>query len=233
MRLAFDARFKVEGATVFGPVHLRRNHIEIIRGKTRGTAARRRCQPDFRMLLFACSADEGDGLAVGRPARTAIAFRVIGNLQQLAGRSNHPHIRVAVVFILFARAVRDESDLHPIRRPLRIIVVPVIARGDHAGLAGLYTRDPDVTAAIIEPAGVVELVGKGFVMPHIAVVFVTGAIVARPGAAHTGEPRPIGRPLKAVDAVLEISDAARFAAVHRQDVDLRARIGRRAFGRRT
>src|SRR6266404_1632853 len=77
-------------------------------------------------------------------------------------------------------------------------------------------------APIVEPTGIVEFVGSVFVVTHVAAVFVFGAIVAWPGSTDHDKTIAIRRPLKAVHAILETSEAPRLPAIHRKQVDLRA-----------
>src|SRR5438876_2223580 len=93
-------------------------------------------------------------------------------------------------------------------------------------------------ASIIKPASVIEVVRRVFVMAHVAAVSaVAGPTVAAtvgwPNATDDHESTSIRRPAKRADAVLEIRNASGFAAIHRQQVNLSARLlGRHRCRRR-
>src|ERR1700730_14569806 len=74
-------------------------------------------------------------------------------------------------------------------------------------------------ALVVEPAAVVELVAQMLVVAHVARRL---RRVARPGAPDADQARPVGRPLKARDAVQQRRDAPRLAPAERQQPYLRA-----------
>src|SRR5205085_8024732 len=131
-----------------------------------------------------------------------------------------PHVRVAAFSESLAGAIRDEGDPRAVGRPLWIGVVPIFARSDPLRCAGLYVNDEDVAAFVVEPTRVVELVRRMKVMAHVAARWM---FIARACATEQDDARAIGRPLHGARAVSVIGQAARLAALHRQQIDLRAR----------
>src|SRR5262249_30095990 len=157
---------------------------------------------DVGRVLFVDRAEEGNGLAVGRPARAAVGTFVIGNFDgRSAGGGQDPDVTVVAEIELAAGAVGDESDAGGVGRPGRVELVPAIAVGDLAGGAGLFVDDDDVGAAAVEPAGVIELVVGVGVVADVA-VFGGG----RAGAGEAEEPRPVRGPFDARGAVFEVGD---------------------------
>ncbi len=129
---AFDAGLEVQRLAVGGPAQRGRNQIETVGGEPRRAAAGGD-EPDLRMRAFlGIGADERDRLAVRRPARRAVcarddpksssASRPFASMTQTS--------RVVPLVERLARAIRNERDLLPVGRPLRIGVVPVVAGGD-------------------------------------------------------------------------------------------------------
>src|SRR5262245_33308519 len=111
------------------------------------------------MLAFMNGSDERDALAVRRPSRSVVRFVMVGNLDQRSARGrNYPDIGVAAFVKGFAGPVGYERYSAAIRRPLRVRVVPVLARGYLLCPAGSDVDDPQMAASIVEPAGVVEFV---------------------------------------------------------------------------
>ncbi len=112
------------------------------------------------MISIVNFAGERDPFAVGRPTRLIVRLIMIGNLRELfavVGVDN-PDICVAILFILFAGAIRNESDAPAVGRPLGIAIVPVVAMRDRSRFAGFHVNDPKVCAPVIKPTGVVEFV---------------------------------------------------------------------------
>src|SRR5260221_571733 len=124
--------------------------------------------------------------------------------QRSALGGNHPDILVVAVLVLLASAVRYERDARPIGRPLRIGIVPFLARSDLAFFAGGCIDHPNVAALVIEPSGVVELVGNMLVVPNVALAAAGGHLIARPAAADCDESLAIRRPLQHVDTILQM-----------------------------
>ena len=179
------------------------------------------------MVAFVNFASERDPFSVRRPARLIVGFLVIGNLCQLPGsvRIDHPHICVAILFVFLTGAVRDESDAGAVRRPLGIVVVPIIAFGDLLWVATLDIDDPKVCAAIVEPTRVVEFIRSIFVMTHVtAIPGIAGATITWPNSANDNEARPIRRPAKETDSILQICNSLCFTAIHGKQINLVARL---------
>src|SRR5215470_7204897 len=107
------------------------------------------------MLALVNGPDERDRLAVSRPSRSVVRFVVVGDLDQRSARGgNHPHVGVAAFVKRFAGSVGYKRYSASVRRPLRICVVPVLARGYLLFGAGFYVDDPHMAAAVVEPARV-------------------------------------------------------------------------------
>jgi hypothetical protein len=181
------------------------------------------------MVALVNRAGESDPLAVGRITRTRILFIVIRDACESARAVgvDSPYVRVAALVEGFARAVGDEGDLSAVGRPLRVCVVPIVAGSDLPRRAALNVNDEDVAALVVEPARVVELVGRVLVVAHVGR---RRARVALSRAAQDREARPVRRPLNVRRAVLQVRHAARLAAVERKHIDLRARRLRHARG---
>ena len=90
-------------------------------------------------------------------------------------------------------------------------------------LAGGGVDHPEMAALVVEPAGVVELVGNVRVVADVALARVGGDVVAGPGAGESDEALAVGRPLEGGDAILQMGQHLGFAAGHREHADLRAR----------
>src|SRR6185295_3990035 len=100
-----------------------------------------------------------------------------------------------------------------------------------------------MSAPVIEPTRVIELVRTILVMANITAIFaVAGAavtpIIRWPNAADCNQTRPIRRPAKDAHSVLQVRDSPGFATTHRKQIDLiawlfrrRRRASRRRFRR--
>src|SRR5579864_3589772 len=80
-----------------------------------------------------------------------------------------------------------------------------------------------MTAAVVEPAGVVEFVGDVFVMTNVAFARVGRDIIARAGTGEGDETFAIGGPLEGRHAIFQVADYLGFAARHCERANLRAR----------
>src|SRR5580700_3739512 len=94
-----------------------------------------------------------------------------------------------------------------------------------------------MAALVVEPAGVVELVGDVRIVPDVAFARRRGHVVAGTGAADGDEALAVGRPLERAGAVLQMRQRLGFAAFHAENADLRPRrftgwILRRGAGRK-
>src|SRR5580698_8812351 len=94
-------------------------------------------------------------------------IRDFGQRSTLGG--DGPYVGIAVFVVFLAGAIRHEGDALAIGRPLRVAVVPVLAVGNLLGVAALDVDHPEMTPLIVEPAGVVEIVGNVLVVAHVAV----------------------------------------------------------------
>src|SRR5580700_2617570 len=78
-----------------------------------------------------------------------------------------------------------------------------------------------MAALVVEPAGVVELVGDVRIVPDVALARRRGHVVAGTGAADGDEALAVGRPLERAGAALQMRQRLRFAAFHAENTDLR------------
>src|SRR5215471_8463713 len=227
MLLTFDAGFEIERSASFSPFDPGRNQIQIVSCELGRRSSRGRGKPDLRMLALVNRADERDALTVRRPSRRVVSFVMVGNLdQRSARRRDYPHIGVAAFVKGFASPVGYERYSAAIRRPLRVRVVPVLTRGYLLFSACIDVDDPQVAAAIVEPAGVVEFVRQVRVVANVAAIPRFGVVVAWSGPAQADEPGPIRGPLEAAGTIFEIGYLPSFSAVHRQSIDLVLRLAR-------
>src|SRR6185295_5401674 len=96
MSLAFDSGAKVKRTSVFSPVEIGRDQVEIFSRELRSRAARTRGKPDLCVTVLAESSNKRDRLSIGRPARAVVAFGVIGDLRERASAGrDHPNVAVA------------------------------------------------------------------------------------------------------------------------------------------
>src|SRR6266850_466665 len=107
----------------------------------------------------------------------------------------------------------EECDLRPVRRPLWIGVIPVLAGSNLPGDARCDIRDPDMRSLVIEPAGVIELVAPMFIVADV-----TWRLrhVARTTLADTRDLAAIRRPHETGNSILQIRHTPRFAPAKRQ-----------------
>src|SRR5689334_10692287 len=74
---ALNTGIEIEGASVFGPIELRGNQVEIVCRKSRSRPACRRSKPDLRMVFLVNASNERNSLPVRRPTRAPVSFVVI------------------------------------------------------------------------------------------------------------------------------------------------------------
>ena len=207
---SFHAALEVHRLTPFGPSKRGRNQVEAVDGLSGPAASARRRQPYLWMPALFGRARKRNGLPVGRPARRVVGLGVIRDLRQRPARCvDHPHVGVAALVERLACAVGHERNLLPVGRPLRIAVVPIVARRDLRRLARRCVDDPEVRARVVEPAGVVEFVIEVLVVADVARRL---GGVARPEPADRDETRAVRRPREARDAARETRQLSRFAA---------------------
>src|SRR6266436_6754928 len=132
-----------------------------------------------------------------------------------ACRWRQPNLRV-IPFVNFA----GEGNALSVRGPLRIAVIPIIAVSDLLRATSLHIDDPKVSAPIIEPTSIIEFVRTIPVVPHVAAIAAFGAgigpAIGWTDATDDHQTSSIRRPAKYADAILQIGNSLRFAAVHRQ-----------------
>ena len=157
--LTFDAGREQQRAAGVSPLKVRWQEVEVRHGLCGGTAGGWG-DHDLLRLLVAGGADERDRLSVRRPTRRVVrSGRRRHARQRAAIGGNDPHVGVAAVVVeLVAAAIGDERDLRPIRRPLRIVVVPRVAVRDLLCRAAAHLDGPQVRASVVEPSVVIELV---------------------------------------------------------------------------
>jgi len=159
MSRASHARFKTQLIRARYPMQIRRNQVEFLCHQSGRRAPLRVRKVQLRKLPPRCPACEHDLLSVRRPAGKIVLKRMIGDPRHRSPlRGNHPDVLIVSTFVLLAGAVGNERDAGAVRRPLRIGIVPVFARSDLILFAGRCINHPKVTALVVVPAGVVELV---------------------------------------------------------------------------
>jgi hypothetical protein len=156
---------------------------------------------------------------------------VVGDFDEFAtGGGDNPNVFVVTVFEFFAGAVGDEGEAGAVGGPLGISVVPVFAGGDLPGDSIGSADNPEMASFVIEPAGVIELVGDVLLVADIAFLVGGSDGVTGPGLANGDEAVALGGPLIGGNAILHAGDRESFAAVHAHDVDLWAASGFAAIG---
>src|SRR5207245_6732107 len=109
-------------------------------------------------------------------------------------------------------------------RPVRIAVVPISAFGELPGAAALYLDDPKMRAPVVKPTRVVEFVGNVFVVAHVAAIAVFRAGVAGADPTYDYQACSVGRPAKDAHSIFQIRDSSGLTAIHREQVNLIARL---------
>ncbi len=179
-------------------------------------------------------AGNGQGRAVGQPGRRA--ERAVGAVRDprhpAAGDLDDEDV-VLVVEIVVAAPRGDERDAGAVGRPGRAVVAGRTIR-QSPGRPALGVDEPEVPDLVVDEARTVEhpletvevaVVGawrlaglrRRRLPASLAILVAGGAEGGRPD-----DERPaVRRPLERVDPAREVGQAARLAAVERQDVDLR------------
>src|SRR5438445_7477388 len=134
-------------------------------------------------------AKKGNAPPVGRPARGTVGFRGLRDFdERSSGRIDDPNVLVAAFVDFLSGAIGHKSYLLAIRRPLRIAIIPIVARSDLLRRARYNVDDPNVRPPIVEPPCVIEFVISMFVMPHVAWGL---PLIARSGRADKDKSRAI------------------------------------------
>ncbi len=183
----------------------------------RGDAAGGGRDVELRELAAHGLSGEQDLLAVGRPAGHVVVEGVVGDFGQRAtGGGDNPDVAIVAVVVFVAGAVGNERDAGAVGRPLRIEIVPIVAAGELLIFAGGGVDEPEVAAPVVEPAGVVELVGDVLVVADVAFARVGRDVVAGAGAGKRDEAGAVGRPLEGGHAIFQMAHHLSFAAGHRE-----------------
>src|SRR6266699_1838701 len=146
-------------------------------------------------------AEERNGLSVGRPSWRTVGFLGLRDLyERSSGRIDDPNVLVTPLVEFLPRAIGNKSNLLAVRRPLRVRIVPIVARRELLRGAGRNVNDPQMQSLVVEPSRVVELIVGMFVMPNIAWGF---CCVTRSTWADAHKPGAVRRPCETVHAVLK------------------------------
>src|SRR5471030_256154 len=220
VRLALHAGLEAQFARPRSPMQVGGDQVQVFQHQAR-FAARRRSDVQLRKLPPLRLAGECDLPAVGRPPRLRIVKVMIRNLgERPALGRNHQDIFVTPIVVLFAGAVGDKRNPRGIGRPLRIGIVPIVARRDLPARAGHGIDHPEMAALVVEPAGVVELVGDVRIMAHVALSRRGRHVIAGAGPAQHRQTFAVGRPLKRSRPVLQMCQRQSLAAIQMQNVNL-------------
>ena len=203
------------------------------RGQDPEVLARRVHHPDLgvaREVEAAGAPLDGELLPVGRVARRVVVRVVRRQPRRLAAVGGND-VDVALeldVPVLVPR--RGERDALAVGRPGGVRVLEV-AVGDLLRLGrAVCGHDVEVPAPVARPADRVELVEEPREPARSALLVVLLLVRLVGDARGEDDLRPVRRPGRLADVVLQVGEALRLAAAHRHDIQLPARLLVAALG---